>query len=453
MGQLDCQTSDISVAGDKGKLANKRDGVLASGRIASVDVLRGLTILVMVFVNDLGPGAPSWMHHIQPPDADGMTLADFVFPWFLFLVGMSIPLAFERAEAAGKSKRAQLVHILARAAALVFMGLIEVNYRYDRTLPQPLWGALAGPALIVAWCALPRERGWKWNVVLAAKLLAVAGLVVLLAIYRRTPGSTEILFWGQVEGWVWLHTDWWGILGLIGWAYLSVGLLVLLVGWRREWLMGALGLLMLARLAVKHGGLFTHLESKSWLGVAKEPLEALAGRIEQLGHYISLPHATGLAGITMAGCLLGTILRRDSDLVSHRARLRWAWMFAIGLLAAGFVTDTFEGINKIGATPTYCFWSAALACMAWILLYRLLDVAETGGWAAPLRAAGANALLAYFLHPIVMALILIAGLGDSVLAYKNAADGWQIIGGSLAMAVFVCLAAGLLGRLGVRMRL
>ena len=36
------------------------------GRIISVDVLRGLTILLMIFVNDLGRGAPSWMHHIQP---------------------------------------------------------------------------------------------------------------------------------------------------------------------------------------------------------------------------------------------------------------------------------------------------------------------------------------------------------------------------------------------------
>jgi predicted acyltransferase len=445
--------SNISAAGEKDKLADKGDGLLADRRVVSVDVLRGLTILVMVFVNDLGEGAPSWMRHIQPPDADGMTLADFVFPWFLFLVGMSIPLAFERAEAAGKSRRAQLGHILVRTASLLFMGLIEVNHGHDRTLPYPVWGALAGPAMIVAWCGLPRERGWKWSVVLATKLLAVAGLVVLLTIYRRAPGTAEIPFYGSVEGWVWLRTDWWGILGLIGWAYLSVSVFVLLVGWRREWLVGALGLLMLGHLAFRHGGLFTHVESKPWLGVAKEPLDALAGWMEELGRFISLPHATTLAGITMAGCLLGTILRRDSDLISHRARLRWAWMFALGLLAAGFLTDTFEGINKIAATPTYGLWSAALACIAWMLLYGLLDVARAGAWTAPLRAAGANSLLAYFLHPIVIGLVVIAGFGDHVLAYKKVADGWQVVGGSLVMAVFVCLAAGLLGRLGVRMRL
>jgi hypothetical protein len=100
---------------------------MAGRRIDSVDALRGLTILLMVFVNDLGPAAPAWMHHIQPPNADGMTLADIVFPAFLFLVGVSIPLAFERAQAAGKSKLTQLVHVLTRTAGLLLMGVIELN--------------------------------------------------------------------------------------------------------------------------------------------------------------------------------------------------------------------------------------------------------------------------------------------------------------------------------------
>src|SRR6516162_9360338 len=97
----------------------EKDGVggevaipITGRRVASVDAMRGLTILLMVFVNDLGRGAPAWMHHIQPSNADGMTLADVVFPMFLFLVGVSIPLAFERARAAGRSKGAQLGHVL-----------------------------------------------------------------------------------------------------------------------------------------------------------------------------------------------------------------------------------------------------------------------------------------------------------------------------------------------------
>jgi predicted acyltransferase len=424
------------------------------GRIASVDALRGLTILLMVFVNDLGKGAPAWMHHIQPPNADGMTLADIVFPFFLFVVGMSIPLAFERAQAAGRSKWAQLGHVLFRTVCLLFMGVIVLNAEEDHTPGGPLWNVLAFTALILAWWVVPAKRSWKRTLVLLAKGAGVVGLLVLLAIYRREPGPTDLPLWGHIEDWVWLRTGWWGILGLIGWAYLTVGLFVLLLGWRREWLMGALALLTLAHLAFNHGGLFTHLDSKPWLGAAAGPLAALARGIDWLGGYVGLGDATGsLAAITMAGCLLGTILRRDSGLTTHRARLAWAWTFAVGLLLAGFVTDTFEGINKIAATPTWCLWCAALACVTWTLLYLLLDMGGFGAWSAPLRAAGANPLVAYFLHPIIEGVVLLAGLGGSVLAYKEAAEPWVVVAGSVGMAVFVCAAAGLLGRLGLSMRL
>ena len=203
---------------------------LPASRIDSVDALRGLIILLMVFVNDLGPAAPAWMHHIKPPNADGMTLADIVFPAFLFLVGVSIPLAFERAQAVGKSKLTQLVHVLTRTAGLLLLGVIEMNSSHDRTLGKSWWSVLAFTAVILTWCAVPRERGRKRTLLLAAKALGIAGLLILLAVYRQKPGPAEFPFGVHVEEWAWLRSEWWGILGLIGWAYLTVGLLVLLLG-------------------------------------------------------------------------------------------------------------------------------------------------------------------------------------------------------------------------------
>jgi predicted acyltransferase len=335
------------------------------------------------------------------------------------------------------------------------MGVIELNGPEDRTLGRPSWRVLAYTALILAWWTLPRERGGKRRLMMAAKMLGVIGLLVLLLVYRRDPAPTEFPFGYRVEDWAWLRTGWWGILGLIGWAYLTVGLLVLVLGWRREWLMGALALLIALHLAFNHGGLFSRVGSKPWLGPEGVELLAMPARgLDEVGRYVSLRDATGsLAAVTMAGCLLGTILRRDSDVTTPRGRLSWSATFAAGLLLAGFVTDTFEGVNKIAATPTWCLWSAGLTCLAWLVLYLLLDVAGLGGWSAPIRAAGANPLVAYFLHPIVLGLASMAGLGSTVLAYKQSSDPWVVIGGSAAMAAFVCGAAGLAGRLGLRMRL
>ncbi len=424
-----------------------------SRRIVSVDVLRGLTILLMVFVNDLGPAAPRWMHHIEPPRADGMTLADVVFPMFLFIVGVSIPLAFERARAVGTSLIAQLTHIVARSAGLLLMGVIVMNTE-DGSRVGPVWSVLAFIAILLAWCSVPPEPVSRRKVFLGLKAFGILGLVGLMAWYRREPHATELPFFGKVEAWSWLRTEWWGILGLIGWAYLTVAILTLILGRRREWLMGAMALLMTIHVVMQRGGLLSHLDSKSWLGVMKPVLESLRHGIETLGNYISVADATGsLAAITMAGCLLGSILTRGSDVQSHRERLSWAASFAIGLLIAGLITDSFEGINKIAATPTWCFFSAGIAISVWILLYLLIDVAGIRAWTIIISPAGANPLIAYFLHPILAESVAIIGLGGIVLGYKDSSDPSIAVAGSFGMALTVCIVTGLLARLGLRVRL
>ncbi len=427
---------------------------IATRRVASVDALRGLTIFLMVFVNDLGPAAPSWLHHIDPPFADGMTVADVVFPMFLFIVGVSIPLAFERARQLAASRWSRVRHVLGRTASLLLMGVIELNHGDDQRLGGRTWGLLAFTCLILAWCSISRDPGWRRKVFVGLKAVGVVGLVALLAIFRRSPVATETPFFGPVEHWVWLQTGWWGILGLIGWAYLTVSLLNLVLGSRREWLMAAMAMLMALHLATHNRELFDHVGDKIWLGSTRVAFEWLAGKVQRVQSYISLGDATGsLASITMAGCLLGSILRRDSPVATHKERIAWASTFVVGLLIAGAMTDTFEGINKVGATPTWCFWSAALASTVWIILYLIMDVAGFQGWSVVIRPAGANPLLAYFLHPITVWLVGLGGFGSAVLGYSGSKDPWVVVGGSAAMALFVCIAAGLLARVGLRVRL
>ena len=76
----------------------------AAGRVLSLDIFRGLTMLVMIFVNDLSGvrGLPWWTYHM-PSGVNGMTYVDVVFPAFLFILGMAIPLAVRKRLAMGDS--------------------------------------------------------------------------------------------------------------------------------------------------------------------------------------------------------------------------------------------------------------------------------------------------------------------------------------------------------------
>ena len=68
--------------------------VLTAPRVVSIDIFRGLTMAVMIFVNQLSgvPGLPWWTYHAHAQQ-ELMTYVDMVFPFFLFSVGMSMPLS------------------------------------------------------------------------------------------------------------------------------------------------------------------------------------------------------------------------------------------------------------------------------------------------------------------------------------------------------------------------
>jgi hypothetical protein len=194
------------------------------GRIVSIDLLRGLDVLLMLFVNEVAgvTGAPAFLLHKTAAD-DGMTLTDTVFPAFLFIVGMAIPFALGGRLRRGESKAAVFRHVLARAFALLVVGVLMVNAEESGPggpLSPALWNVLmtVGVAMVFQAQAPPGGSPWPGRL----RLVGIV-LLVLLAFAYSNPA---------VGGPFQMRPHWWGILGLIGWAYLVAAAVYLVAGER-----------------------------------------------------------------------------------------------------------------------------------------------------------------------------------------------------------------------------
>ncbi|XP_052191427.1 uncharacterized protein LOC127800700 [Diospyros lotus] len=95
---------------------SKPNSVHPSQRLASLDVFRGLTIALMILVDDAG-GAFPWINHSP---WFGVTLADFVMPFFLFGVGVSVGLVFKKVS----SKPSATKKVIIRTIKLFLLGVI-----------------------------------------------------------------------------------------------------------------------------------------------------------------------------------------------------------------------------------------------------------------------------------------------------------------------------------------
>jgi predicted acyltransferase len=101
----------------------------ASPRLLSLDVFRGLTVMVMVLVNNPG----DWGHIYAPlehAEWNGCTVADLVFPFFLFIVGVSIVYALGTKKQDVTQHNALILKIVRRAAIIFALGLFMALYLY-----------------------------------------------------------------------------------------------------------------------------------------------------------------------------------------------------------------------------------------------------------------------------------------------------------------------------------
>ncbi|MFN3180153.1 MAG: DUF5009 domain-containing protein [Thermus sp.] len=90
-------------------------------RSLTLDAFRGLTVILMLFVNNLPPGAPPYLEH--GPFARSVYLADLVFPWYLLAMGAAIPLSRASALRRGMAEWRYVYRILRRVVLLFLLGL------------------------------------------------------------------------------------------------------------------------------------------------------------------------------------------------------------------------------------------------------------------------------------------------------------------------------------------
>lgn len=105
------------------------DYMTSGERLISLDVFRGVTIAGMVLVNNPGTwGSIYWP--LQHAQWHGWTPTDLVFPFFLFIVGVAIPLAFGRRIESGGSKRDLYLKVVRRTLIIFALGLFLAGFPY-----------------------------------------------------------------------------------------------------------------------------------------------------------------------------------------------------------------------------------------------------------------------------------------------------------------------------------
>lgn len=392
-----------------------------NGRNLSIDMFRGLVMLLMVTVNEFWAviDIPHFLEHFAPFE-DGMGVSDIVYPMFLFAMGMSVPLALEKRYAKGLSVESTLGHILSRTAALLVMGLFIVNAEGGSAstvgLTPVFYWLLMVVGFFLLWNRYPdgfKPRKWLQG--------AGAAILLFLAFTFRSP-----------EG-GYFQASWWGILGQIGWMYLFTAVSYLLLRrCHRGWFVVLWGLVLLLNVftaPLREGG---------------SVIDG-ANLVRDLGNALHIGNGHG-ALMALGGAIL-TMASREAASWPHWKKIACGLAVSGLLLAAGLFAHRFWITSKNLGTLPWCLYVTALS----VALYTLLRVLEHKGlthWFAAIRPAGTATLTVYTIpYLFYFRWLLLAPVMQSWFVR------WQGVFLCLAFSFLCIWTAALLGRLGLKLKI
>ena len=390
---------------------------LPTHRLISIDAFRALTMVLMIFVNDLWTlsGIPLWLEHVSA-ETDGMGLADIVFPAFLFIVGLSVPYAIQSRRKKGDHNFKIFIHILSRTIALIIMGLFLVNYENyssDADMPGRIWMILLIIAFFLIWL------DYKNPQLMAVKTLKAIGMIILLVLISFF--ETD-----EASGIAAMQISWWGILGLIGWSYLISSSVFLFTN-------GKLWLRILAFI------LLSFLNAVS----ALDWLSSLNG----LKAYFWVVGDGSMPALSMAGVLTAMAYKK----LTSKNKNFWIVLiiFATLLIVYGLLTRSFWGISKIRATPSWTTICSGISILGFLIMVFITDVRKITGWYKPIKPAGTSTLTSYLIPYIHYALIGLVGV-QLPLFFRTGAVG---LAKSLIYALCIVALTGLLEKRNIRLKI
>ncbi len=341
-------------------------------RILSIDVFRSVTMCLMIWVNDFWTltDIPKWLKHAHAGE-DYLGFSDLIFPWFLFVMGMSIPFSFHHRINKGETNFHISKHIIFRSIALLIMGLFHMNmemYNHETSLiSKPYYVIICTIAFFLIWNVYP---GSKSNNKVICKLLPIIGVGILLVMFLIYQGKN---YSGDSIG---FKAHWWGILGLIGWSYLITGLSYLFL--RKSFfsiiIMFSifLGLNILNSSGIAYN-VFSW-QSKDWI-----------------------PGSGGLQAMVLGGIITSLVLMKYKEVGSMKKL--YSTFLGMGLfsLFLGLYLRQYYIISKISGTPTWILISLSSAIFLYILLHWIVDTRGMTSWYGPIKIAGTATLTCYLI--------------------------------------------------------